>query len=530
MPSPWLTGDALQEDLERFKPVSGWFLELKVEDGEGHPQGEVLVGVLVESTRSRHGGWQVLASYLSASDDYYRWWMSEGDGKKFATRRVYHLCGGAVAECGAKGARHIHVHVGKSRRVLEEELTSRKVTWLRGEAKDTFEANVAKFYGALRKGAAKAPRGDGDPGAVQVGRRKEDSHGEGEDESSSRSSSTSAEMKQRLKKLRADLAAAEKEREDKKGKGGKQRKKERRKAKKQKDVKRRKSERRSRGRGEKRKDEKKGKRRSKSPASEAVKKKDKRKRSRGKKGKSSSSASNPVKGEGVPLFRTSGRGSKQVADGGDRGPFGGGSAVDFDDSSSSEESSFRKGSSVSAKSSQMRLVRYAERHPGRLASRLLLKMQEATARGALEPSGETKSLTPAVAQNHLLTVLLPSLGEKAGVRTRRELKTLTKVLDSLVRGDPAGAADVVAQRVKALERASHEAHWGTAQYLELLPDRSEETFVTAQFLLDQKIKSYDQPDRRRPPKGGKDKEGKGKDGKNKKGKGPEDRKDDTKKA
>lgn len=344
-------------------------------------------------------------------------------------------------------------------------------------------------------------------------------------------------MKQRLKKLRADLAAAEKEREERKGKAAKKKKKkEKRKAKRQKDAKRSRSGKRSRGRSEEKKDRKKAKKRSKSPASEAEKKrKDKRKRSKGPRGKSSSSTSATQKGESAPLFRASGKGSKQLLDGGDRGPFGGGSAVDFDGSSSSEESSFRKGSSASAKSSQMRLVRYAERHPGRLASRLLLKMQEATARGALEPIGESKSLTPAVAQNHLLTVLLPSLGEKAGVRARRERKTLTKILDSLARGDPAGAADVVAQRVKALERASHEAHWGTAQYLELLPpenttllDRSEETFVTSQYLLDQKIRSYDQPDRRRPPKGGKDKEGKGKDGKNKKGKGPEDRKEDKK--
>ena len=82
MPSPWLTGVALQDDLEGFKPEAGWFLELKVDDEKGDPQGEVLVGVLVESTKTRHGGWQVLASFLSASDEYYRWWMSQGEGKR----------------------------------------------------------------------------------------------------------------------------------------------------------------------------------------------------------------------------------------------------------------------------------------------------------------------------------------------------------------------------------------------------------------------------------------------------------------
>lgn len=109
MPSPWVTGSELQADLEKFKPEAGWFLELKVEDEEGEPQGQVLIGVLVESTKSRHGGWQVLASFLSASDEYYRWWMTQGEGKKFAVRGVYHLCGSTADECGARGAKHIHM-------------------------------------------------------------------------------------------------------------------------------------------------------------------------------------------------------------------------------------------------------------------------------------------------------------------------------------------------------------------------------------------------------------------------------------
>ena len=458
-----------------------------------------------------------------------------------------YLCGDTVKNCRAHGMRHIHVHVGKSRRVLENELNSRRVTWLKNEAKEIFEGNLAKFYATLRKGPGRPGKPEGDPGAIQVGEPREGRGdrnarvGRDREDTSSNSSTTSAGMKQRLKRLRAELAAAEKERDEKKGKGRKggiRRRKGNRRSKKEKAEKKNRVEKRSRGRSEKRRSAKKARKRSMSPASGAVeKKREKKKRKRGQKDRSSSSTSTTSKYEGAPLFGVAGTSGRQPVEGGDRGPFGGGSAVDFNDSSSSEESSFRKGSGVSAKSSQMRLVRYAERHPGRLASRLLLRMQEATARGALEPSTETRSLAPVVAQNHLLTVLLPSLGEKAGVRTKRELKTLAKVLDSLAKGDPAGAADVVAQRVKALERASHESHWGTAQYLELLPpenttllDRSEESFVTAQYLMEQKIRSYDQPDRRRPPKGGKEKDGKGKDGKSKKGKGPEDRKETDKKA
>ena len=122
-----------------------------------------------------------------------------------------------------------------------------------------------------------------------------------------------------------------------------------------------------------------------------------------------------------------------------------------------------------------------------------------------------RSKTPVVAMNHVLTILLPSLGAKVGLRSTRELKTLGRILDLLAGGFPSKAADVVAQRIKAVERATHEAHWGAAQFLELLPpensmllEKDEEMFVTKEWLLEQKLRSYD----RRGP--GRDGDGKGK--------------------
>ena len=185
----------------------------------------------------------------------------------------------------------------------------------------------------------------------------------------------------------------------------------------------------------------------------------------------------------------------------DRGPFGGGVPVKFkndegDDSSS--ESSFRQGPSTSARSSQQRLLAYTNKYPGRLASRMLLKMEQATARGVEGPEVVQGNRTPVVAMNHILTILLPSLGQKAGLRSTRELKTLGSILDHLARGSPSKAADVVAQRIKAVERASHETHWGSAQYLELLPpentmllEKDEEMYVTKEYMLEQKLRDYD---------------------------------------
>ena len=73
-------------------------------------------------------------------------------------------------------------------------------------------------------------------------------------------------------------------------------------------------------------------------------------------------------------------------------------------------------------------------------------------------------------------------------------------MDQLAAGFLSKAADIVCQRIKAVERALHEGHWGSAQFLELLPPensmflgRDEEMFVTKEYLLDQKLKSYDHP-------------------------------------
>lgn len=62
---------------------------------------------------------------------------------------------------------------------------------------------------------------------------------------------------------------------------------------------------------------------------------------------------------------------------------GEGPAVDFrgDGGSNSDDSGFQKAPSKSTKSSQLKLLSYSRKCPGRLASRLLLKMSQATARG-----------------------------------------------------------------------------------------------------------------------------------------------------
>ena len=129
---------------------------------------------------------------------------------------------------------------------------------------------------------------------------------------------------------------------------------------------------------------------------------------------------------------------------------------------------------------------------------MLHKMVQESAHGSVGAAINEVSPTPPAAGHYLLTVMIPQLGGKANLRTQRELRTICTAIDMLAQMKPAQAADLLAQRVKALQKASVDGHWGSAQFLELLSpesatllDRAEEVYTSNQYLLDQKLKSYD---------------------------------------
>lgn len=195
----------------------------------------------------------------------------------------------------------------------------------------------------------------------------------------------------------------------------------------------------------------------------------------------------------------------------DQGPFGSGDAVEYrerSDDSSEEDARFRDAPAVQrSASNQARLMRYAKKNPGRLASRMLMKMRTESARGIVGGS---------VATHYLLTMMLPQLGSGLNLRSQRELRTLCLAVDLLARLRPAQAADLLSQRIKAIEKAGVDGHWGSAQYLELMSpeqagllEREEEIFTNKEYLLEMKLRSMENRGRDRDhPKGGKEKGGK----------------------
>ena len=69
-----------------------------------------------------------------------------------------------------------------------------------------------------------------------------------------------------------------------------------------------------------------------------------------------------------------------------------------------------------------------------------------------------------------LTAILQPTKPDMGMRNSRELRTLAETIDKLLAGDIVGAADMLAQRFKAVELAATEGSWSIAKHLELIPE------------------------------------------------------------
>lgn len=216
---------------------------------------------------------------------------------------------------------------------------------------------------------------------------------------------------------------------------------------------------------------------------------------------------------------------------GDRGPFGTGTKVHFAKESGSSISSEGEAAdgqvfqaAPSSKSKHLQLLEYAQKNPGRLASRLLSKMRTLLAReeGALSAEASHANLTPATATSYFLTVLIPLHRDRLNLQVQRELRTIARALDLVAMGTPERAADVLAQRMKALEMMIADQSWARAAHIELLPpegatlvEPDESWVATKEHLQENKMKAW-------KGKGvGKESEGKGKarddKGKGKKG-------------
>lgn len=504
----WLGGGLNPEGWFKLKIRTGQIIEGSVRDDEGKPQGTVLLRVLkpVELDTTGHC---FTGEFLTASDPHYRWWMKEGEGKGLRKSCHYHSCGVRADQCPYVRGRSKVVHLERIRVISSKEWKAGIPEWC---FKQPCKKDVEAFHDRFKNEKEGEPQGILLPWA-EAEVDDESSPEESEDEEDDTAAKI-AKLKAELKELEA------------KPKTGKDKKKEKKKTKKlevakkaDKEVKRRKakssgdsgSESQKKKKKKKAKKDKKAKRAAKGVRSSSDSKEDeaagtkKRKREQSEKRRGSSPGDESDSSEVDELFqrRPSKKSNRDLyPKHGDRGPFGAGVAMEFDGDDTSESdagSVFRDAPAPQHKSGQLALITYSHRKPGRLAARLLMKMRNEVAMGAAGAPNDPREKTPPTGVQYLLTILLPQLGSKANLRTQRELRTLMVSLDLLARNCPARAADVICQRVKALEKASNEGSWTSAQFLELIPsenasllERDEEVFINKEALLEQKLKKKDQ--------------------------------------
>ena len=110
-----------------------------------------------------------------------------------------------------------------------------------------------------------------------------------------------------------------------------------------------------------------------------------------------------------------------------------------------------------------------------------------------EVTRDSEVLKPA-AVKYWYSILQPQ-HPTMGPRNARESRTLCRALDLLTEKRYGEAADLIAQRLKALERALVDGHWDRAVWCELLSpegttllDRDEDRMVAAEQLLQARLR------------------------------------------
>ena len=95
MPGGWLgTEDG---DYQAYTPRKGDILEIRVVDEAGGDQGTLLVAVV--SRQECAGPGEAFSGFiLGASDEYYLYWIAEGEGKDAREDGLYHLCFKSIEE------------------------------------------------------------------------------------------------------------------------------------------------------------------------------------------------------------------------------------------------------------------------------------------------------------------------------------------------------------------------------------------------------------------------------------------------
>ena len=135
-----------------------------------------------------------------------------------------------------------------------------------------------------------------------------------------------------------------------------------------------------------------------------------------------------------------------------------------DESSSGEEEG-----GLMDRSRHVNLIRTWKSRPGQLTLKTLSRMQDTLGVHQL-PHHNTSDVGAPIATAYVHQVMRTQFpGEKMTLRNWRELLTLSQVMDLCLAGKVESGMDMMAQRIKAIERSLVDGSWNQARWMELIP-------------------------------------------------------------
>ena len=135
-----------------------------------------------------------------------------------------------------------------------------------------------------------------------------------------------------------------------------------------------------------------------------------------------------------------------------------------DDSSSGEDEG-----GLMDRSRHVNLIKTWKSRPGQLTLKTLGRMQDTLGVHQL-PHQNTSDAGAPIATAYVHQVMRTQFpGDKMTLRNWRELLTLSQVMDLCLAGKVESGLDMVAQRIKAIERSLVDGSWNQARWMELIP-------------------------------------------------------------
>ena len=153
MPGPWVSALDNPGFMAAREWKAGEIIEAEVYDNSKGQQGRTLWVVQQEGKLDRNGKF-LEARLVIVEDDHLSWWLKHGEGAKFKNVFYLHLCKGDTARCKEFNPRRPkEFHTDRLRVIDNDDVRLRKASWWQiGPAKAVFEKFGAHLMGEDKDG------------------------------------------------------------------------------------------------------------------------------------------------------------------------------------------------------------------------------------------------------------------------------------------------------------------------------------------------------------------------------------------